>query len=85
MRRRGLWMDYIYVRKGADEWGDTNSQVVLLCAVLEDPETPVLTEIRDLILRVYSYRNSLPRSNWQLASYRQSLLTTFCASGFLTK
>ncbi len=32
--------------------GDTNSQVAPLCAVLEDPETPVLTEIRDLILRI---------------------------------
>ncbi len=52
MRRRGLWMDYIYVRKGTGGWGETNSQVAPLCAVLEDPETPVLTEIRDLILRI---------------------------------
>ena len=32
--------------------GETNSQVAPLCAILEDPETPVLTEVGDLILRV---------------------------------
>ena len=32
--------------------GGTNSQVTPLCAILEDPETPVLTEVGDLILRV---------------------------------
>jgi hypothetical protein len=32
--------------------GETNSQVAPLCAKLEDPETPVLTEVGDLILRV---------------------------------
>ena len=31
---------------------ETNSQVAPLCAILEDPETPVLTEVGDLILRV---------------------------------
>jgi hypothetical protein len=32
--------------------GETNSQVAPLCTILEDPETPVLTEVGDLILRV---------------------------------
>ena len=32
--------------------GETNSQVAPLCAILEDPETPVLTEVGDLILRI---------------------------------
>jgi len=32
--------------------GDTNSQVTPLCTILEDPETPVLAEVGDLILRV---------------------------------
>ena len=31
---------------------ETHSQVVPLCAELEHPETPVLTEVRDLILHV---------------------------------
>jgi hypothetical protein len=31
---------------------ETNSQVAPLCAKLEDPKTPVLTEVGDLILRV---------------------------------
>ena len=35
------------------EKGDgTHSQVAPLCAELEDPEAPVLTEVRDLIVRV---------------------------------
>ena len=29
--------------------GETDSQVAPLCAILEDPETPVLTEVGDLI------------------------------------
>ena len=45
-------LDFSYVKR-ADEWRkETNSQVPPLCAILEDPETPVLTEVRDLILRV---------------------------------
>ena len=43
--------DFIYVKKGRMN-GETNSQVAPLCAILEDPETPVLTEVGDLILRV---------------------------------
>jgi hypothetical protein len=42
---------FIYVKKGRMN-GETNSQVAPLCAILEDPETPVLTEGGDLILRV---------------------------------
>jgi hypothetical protein len=32
--------------------GEANSQVAPLCAILEDPETPVLTEVGDLIICV---------------------------------
>jgi hypothetical protein len=42
---------FIYVKTGRMN-GETNSQVAPLCAILEDPETPVLTEVGDLILPV---------------------------------
>jgi hypothetical protein len=55
-----LWQGYhpvarstMYVTRGDNTvMGGTHRQVAPLCAVLEDPETPVLTEIRDLISRV---------------------------------
>jgi hypothetical protein len=46
----------VYVKFNLHQKGalsrETNSQVAPLCAILEDPETPVLTEVGDLIFRV---------------------------------
>jgi hypothetical protein len=51
MRRRGL--PWIMFTSGRGRWIDeTHGQVAPLCTELEHPETPVLTEVRGLILLI---------------------------------